>query len=306
MKKIGVFFHRIERFLARDIWEINPAELSSRWKARLVKDIRLILEVLKNFANDKVGFQSVALCYFCMMAFVPFTAVCFALTGGLGLEGYLTHILYTNFGNHPDVIEIVMRAADNIIVSAQKGVFGLISTLMFVWLVIWMMMRVEKVFNNVWGVKKSRNFFAQLGIALTILILAPFVIVIFFSGSIVYSNVLDLLVPGKEAFSDSIKSLLSWIIFLVMVILVLSAMYKFIPTAFVRYRHAFKAAVFAGMAFTALQYLYLETQILVTRLNGVYGTVAAIPLFMLWLRFGWLIILYGAEFSHSFQINESI
>lgn len=306
MKKIGEIFCTIERFFTRDIWEINPAELSSRWKARFVKDIRLIMEVLKNFANDKVGFQSVALCYFCMMAAVPFIAVCFALTGGLGLEGYLTQLLYANFGSHPDVIAVVMNAADNIIASAQKGGFGLISSLMFVWLVIWMMMRVEKVFNNVWGVKKSRSFFAQLGIDLAILILAPFVIVIFFSGSIVYSNILDLLVTGKVAFSDSIKSLLSWVIFFAVVVLVLSAMYKFIPTAFVQYRFAFKAAIFAGLAFTGLQYLYLETQLLVTRLNGVYGTVAAIPLFMLWLRYGWLIILYGAEFSHSFQTNESL
>jgi len=167
-------------------------------------------------------------------------------------------------------------------------------------------MRVEKVFNNVWGVKKSRNFFAQLGIDLAILILAPFVIVIFFSGSIVYSNILDLLVTGKVAFSDSIKSVLGWVIFFAVVVLVLSAMYKFIPTAFVQYRFAFKAAIVAGLAFTGLQYLYLETQLLVTRLNGVYGTVAAIPLFMLWLRYGWLIILYGAEFSHSFQTNESL
>ena len=47
MKKIGDIFSTIERFFTRDIWEINPAELSSRWKARFVKDIRLIMEVLK-------------------------------------------------------------------------------------------------------------------------------------------------------------------------------------------------------------------------------------------------------------------
>ena len=100
--------------------------------------------------------------------------------------------------------------------------------------------------------------------------------------------------------------MLGWVIFFSVVVLVLSAMYKFIPTAFVQYRFAFKAAIVAGLAFTGLQYLYVETQLLVTRLNGVYGTVAAIPLFMLWLRYGWLIILYGAEFSHSFQTNESL
>ncbi len=81
----------------------------------------------------------------------------------------------------------------------------------------------------------------------------------------------------------------------------LSAMYKFIPATFVEYRYALKAALYAGIAFTLLQYLYLETQVLVTNINAVYGAVAALPLFMMWLRFGWLIILYGAQFSYSFQ-----
>ena len=40
---------------------------------------------------------------------------------------------------------------------------------------------------------------------------------------------------------------------------------------------------------------------MVVKLNAVYGAVAAIPLFMIWLRIGWLIILYGAQFSFSFQ-----
>ena len=81
----------------------------------------------------------------------------------------------------------------------------------------------------------------------------------------------------------------------------LSAMYKFIPATNVEYRFAFKGALWAGIAFTIFQYLVLETQVLVTNINAVYGAVAALPLFMMWLRFGWLIILYGAQFSYSFQ-----
>ena len=61
------------------------------------------------------------------------------------------------------------------------------------------------------------------------------------------------------------------------------------------------AAVFAAVAFTAVQFMYLETQVFVTRLNGVYGTFAAIPLFMIWLNISWNIILMGAELSYAFQ-----
>ena len=123
---------------------------------------------------------------------------------------------------------------------------------------------------------------------------------IFFVGTVVYSHVLDL-IPNSIGITDTIKSLLSWVIFGGIVIMTLSAMYKFIPATYVEYRFALKAALWAGIAFTVLQYLYLETQMMVTNLNAVYGAVAALPLFMMWLRFGWLVILYGAQFSYSFQ-----
>ena len=58
---------------------------------------------------------------------------------------------------------------------------------------------------------------------------------------------------------------------------------------------------FPAVAFTAVQFMYLETQVFVTRLNGVYGTFAAIPLFMIWLNISWNIILMGAELSYAFQ-----
>ena len=78
-------------------------------------------------------------------------------------------------------------------------------------------------------------------------------------------------------------------------------MYKWIPAAKVKYRYALRAAIIAGIAFTALQYIYIETQLMVTRINAVYGVIAVIPLFMLWLRYVWLIIIYGAQVSNSFQ-----
>jgi membrane protein len=78
-------------------------------------------------------------------------------------------------------------------------------------------------------------------------------------------------------------------------------MYKYIPAIRVHTRHAFKAAVIAGIGFTAVQYLYLETQVMVAKMSAVYGVLAALPLFMIWLSIGWTIVLYGAELSYSFQ-----
>ena len=291
----------IKKFLIDDLWTLNMEGLS-KTTARLVQDARVVVDAVQQIGDNSVGMLSASLCYFCAMAVVPFLAVCFALTGGLGLSEKLKEIMFSNFGSDNAFINMILDAADNILATAQSGGFGLISALMFIWLIIWMMDRVEKVFNVVWGVKRMpRKRYFSYSVDLAIVFLAPFVILIFFTGSIVYSNILDYVLPKGIGFSDSIKSLLGWAIFGATIVLVFSAMYKFIPSAEVKYRYALKAALWAGIAFTGLQYLYLETQLLVTRINAVYGTVAAIPLFLLWLRFGWMIIVFGVQFSHSFQ-----
>lgn len=314
MKKVADWTNWLIQFFGHDILDIDPNELSKA-KASLVRCYQIVYNSIGQFGHNKVGIMSVALSFFCIMAVVPFIAVCFALTGGLGLSGLLEEVLYANVSD-PHIINILLNASDNIINTAQKGGFGLISALTFVWLVIWMMMRIEKVFNDIWSSKavkitedglakpKKRNFLARFGVDLTILLFAPFLIVLFFTGSIVYSRVLDIVISNNLGFSDYIKSFVGWLIFAIIIIMIFSAMYKFIPAAKVRYKHAFSAAIISGIAFTILQYIYLETQVVVTRLNTVYGTVAALPLFMLWLRYGWLIIMLGAQFSYTFQYPD--
>ena len=296
---LGKKIEDVKAFLREDIWQINLDDLS-KMKARLIKDGRVVLLMLKTFSAQKIGFQSVALSFFCTMAAIPFLAFAFVVTGGFGLDKYITEFLVENIDNE-QITAYILDFAENIIDTAKSSAVGLISALLFIWLVIWMMICVERVFNNVWRVTKARAWYKSFGVDVAIMILSPFVVILFFTGSVVYSNILDLLMPDQIAFSEGLRTLIGWLIFGVFSIMIISAMYKFIPSCKVRYRNAFKAAVLSGAAFTILQYLYLETQVFVTRLNAIYGAIAAIPLFMFWLNFGWYIILLGSELSYAYQ-----
>ena len=289
---------KVRSFLSEDIWNENLNNLS-RMRAHFIKDLRVLVVTIKTFSAEKIGFQAVALSFFCTMAAVPVMAVAFAITGGLGLEDTLKQLLVSNIPNQ-QAVDTLFGYAQNVIDTAQSSPVGLVSALLFTWLVLWMMMCVESVFNNVWRVNKSRNIFKRLTFYLVIMGLSPFVVLLFFTGAIVYSNVLDVLVPDV-VFSENIKNFLGWVVFAAVSVMTFSAMYKFIPNHYVRYKDALKAALLSGVLFTILQYLFLETQIFVSRLNTIYGAVAAIPLFMFWLNFGWFIILIGAELSYAFQ-----
>lgn len=292
-------WNRIRHFLSEEIWILNPDELS-RAKARFIKYIKVLIITIRTFSAQKIGFQAVALSFFGTMSVVPFLALTFVVTGGLGLEDRLRELLYENFSNYQEIINMIMGFADNIITTALSSGVGLVSSLFFLWVVLWMMISVERVFNNVWKVHKSRNIFKRISFYIIVLVLAPFVLLLFFSGSISYTNLFNNMEWGILGLEE-VKSIVSWLLFYAVAMLTFSAMYKFIPNARVRYSHALKAAILSALAFTVLQYLYLETQLFVTRLNAVYGAMAAIPLFMFWLNFGWFIILFGSELSYAFQ-----
>lgn len=269
------------------------------------KDIDIVKLVLQNSKEEKTGFQSIALAYFTFMSIIPILAVVLLLTDGFGISGYIKNFLENNFETTSgSLASLIMISADNIIETSKSGLAGVISALMFVWTILWMMNRIEKVFNDIWHVNKSRNFFFNIGVDIALLILLPFMMVILISGSVVYSHVLDIMIPHSYI-SDRIISILGWLLLGGVIIFAFSAMYKFVPSCKVKYKYALKAAILAGSAFTILQYLYLETTVLVTRLNAVYGAIAAVYLFLMWLRYGWLVIVFGAQFSYSFQMVEN-
>jgi membrane protein len=303
MKRIRRQTRKIKDFINEDIWRLELEELSKA-RARFVKYMKILLITIRTFSAEKIGFQAVALSFFSTMSVVPFIAIVFAITGGLGLADKLQELLYSYFENSKQIIDFVINAARNIIESTQGGGMGAISGLLFAWIVVWMMLSVERVFNNVWRVTTNRNIFKRLSYIIAMLLIAPFVIMVFFSGTIFYSHVLELLGLNNDSLT-TFNTILAWLIFGVVVTFTFSAMYKFIPNAMVDYATALRAAIPAAIAFTVMNYLYLETQVLVTRLNAVYGVFAAVPLFMMWMNVGWNIILIGSELSYAFQHVEN-
>ena len=301
MRRLKRKTYRLKNFFKEDIWTLELEELS-RAKARFIKYLKIFLITVKTYTHQKIGPQAVALSFFSVMAVVPFMAIVFAITGGLGLADGLKELVYNNFNgsSSQQIVEIAMSFAQNIIDTAQSGWVGLFNALLFLWIIFRLMVGVEAAFNNVWMVHNSRSIARRVSNYIIILLLSPFVVLVLFSGSFFYSNILDY-VGLNVAELSFIKKSLSWLLFTVIAALTFSAMYKFIPKFDVEYGVALRAALFSAVAFAIVQFMYLETQLLVSRLNGVYGTFAAIPLFMIWLNISWNIILMGAELSYAFQ-----
>jgi len=77
--------------------------------------------------------------------------------------------------------------------------------------------------------------------------------------------------------------------------------YIFMPNTKVRFLYGLIAGVIAGITYQIAQWGYIHSQVGVAQYNAIYGSFAALPLFLIWLQISWLIVLFGAEISFALQ-----
>lgn len=302
INRILEIYKTIVRFITHDIWNLNIEDFS-KIKKRVLKHLKVAIITLRHFAKDKIGLQSVALSYFATLAFIPFIAVIFAITSGFGFGNNLEELIHLNFSTNQEVVDKILEFATNIIETAKSGIYGIISFLIFVWMIFWLMLSVERAFNNIWRVEKSRNIGKRIAAYFSILLFSPLLIAVFLVTPLFVTYTLDIFEISKSL--PYLSSFLTWLLFYLIILILFTLMYKYIPSVKVPFSLAFKAALISSVAFVAVQFLYMETQVFVSRMNSVYGVFAAIPLFMIWMNFAWFIILFGAELSYAFKYVNS-
>lgn len=282
------------------IWSLDTSGCSKAY-ASLVHLLKLVHITVNTFTQNKMGYQCIALSYFVMMALVPFVALLFALTGGLGLSDRISEALYMIFPANPEFVSTMMEKANGLLDTAKGGGPGLISFLIFLWAIVWMMFQVETVFNNVWGIRKiPRKLYKRFGFYIIVLALSPLLVFVFSAGIAFYTNITNLF--GLDLSNiRSITKMLGYLGFYTVSTLTFSAMFTYIPATKVKYRYGLQAAALTALVFVVFQYLYLETQMFIGKLSRAYGVIAAIPLFLIWLNYSWQIIIYGAELTYGFQ-----
>lgn len=299
-RKYKVTFRRYKPAFTNDLWNLDLSSLDGI-RSKFFRFIKLIRITFDSFAEHRMGFQCVALSYFGTLALIPMCAFIFSVSKGLGIAERLSEWLISYPQISPELLNLIFDKAKNIINTAQSGAVGIISALMFFWTIIWMFFQVERVFNNAWGLRKiDRKIYKRFSFYLVMLVMLPFIIAIFSAGIVLYSNLLENIGLDMTKFAF-FRTFLSWLLFGVITTFIISAMYKFIPQPKIQYKYALKAAIVSGIAFTLFQYCYLETQMFVARLNAVYGVLAAIPLFMIWMNLSWQIIMYGAELVYAYH-----
>lgn len=298
MSKLIAFFQQIYNFIRYDIWRITENELSRsrRFSYRIIKTM---VVAVRGFIDDDLDIRASALTYSILFAIVPLFALIIAIAKGFGVEQLIEDSLKGTYIAQANMIPTVMGFVERYLETTSGGIFIGIGLIILFWSVMNFFMQVEKSFNEIWQVKKSRSPIRQFTTYFSTILIIPLLIVfssgfsIFVSSALSQSYIYQVLSPVLRFGVKLIPFFINWLMFTVM--------YMVIPNTRVRFFNALLAGIIAGSAFQLFQMLYINGQVYLSRYNVIYGSFAAIPLLLLWLQISCLIVLLGAEISYASQ-----
>lgn len=291
---------RAARYLEREIWEKDLAG-ASRVERLAVPVLRIGYLLVRGYSRHHLTVRASALTYITIVSLVPTIAVAFAMFKAFGGLEHAEQVLlprildYLAVGVRDDVAGRVTLFLRNI----NSGAVGGISTLFLFLSAIFMLSSMENAFNEIWGVRRDRSLFQGMTLYWTVLTIAPTLMLAAMALPSVFRAV-PLFAWGLHVTGTS------WLFFSVLlpvalVCITFSVLYGFVPNTHVRFSSAVIGGVVGGILWSAAVSLYAWYAGASVSYSKIYGSLSAIPIFLLWLYITWLIILFGAEVSFAVQ-----
>ena len=288
----------IIQFFQTDIWRINQGDVSPV-KFLFLEILKKLILAVRFFTAKRAMQKASALTYSTLLAIVPITAVVFAIARGFGYSKYIEVWFRGAFESQPQVAEVIIGFVNSYLVHTKSGVFLGIGLIFMLYTVLMLVSNIEDAFNEIWQVKKPRSIFRTFTDYLAMFFLFPIIIVITSGLSIFMANIADLM-PDFLLLGPTMRFLIDLIPYTLMSGMFI-ALYIFMPNTHVKPINAVFPGILAGFAMQGLQIVYIHSQIFLSSYNAIYGSFAALPLFMLWLQISWTICLFGAELSYTNQ-----
>ena len=286
------------RFFQEDLWRIDSDELPA-YKRVFFEIIKILFLAIRFFTTKRVLNQASALTYSTLLAIVPIMAVVFAIARGFGYNKYIEVWFRDALGSQPQAAEVIIGFVNSYLVHTKSGIFLGVGLVFMLYTVLMLVSNVETTFNEIWQVKKQRSIFRTYTDYLAMFFMFPILIVLS-SGLSIYMVTLTSSLSDFMLLGPVLRFFIKVSPYLLMTALFI-ALYVFMPNTHVRMKNAIVPGILSGIAMQWLQFFYINSQIWMTSYNAIYGSFAALPLFMLWIQISWTICLFGAELSYISQ-----
>ena len=178
----------------------------------------------------------------------------------------------------------------------NKAAFGISTILLIITTVFGLMKNIEKSFNSVWGVRRTRSWYRMMSDYLVITLCIPFVMagVLGVTAALRSDRVLEALGPMAIVVQSSQ---------LFIIVMVFTGLYYVVPNTRVRLGYALFGGIISGSLWVLLSWFYINFQVGLVKYQAVLSVFAQFPMLLVWIYSSWAILLFGSEITYAYQ-NE--
>jgi len=264
-----------------------------------INTLRTLNLSINSFLNRDIQTQACAMTYRTLLAIVPALAMLIAIGRGFGMQNVLEQELFRLFPAQHYAISYGIQFVDTYLKQSSEGIFVGVGIAFLLWTLISLISNMEDTFNFIWGQVQSRSIWRKITDYTAMLLILPVLMICASGISLMLSSTLNTIF--NFSFMTPVISILLEIASWIMTWLFFAAIYLLLPNTKVKVQNALISGFLAGIAFIILQWLFISGTLYVTRYNAIYGSVAFLPLMLLWIQLVWVICLAGAVICYSSQ-----
>lgn len=254
-----------------------------------------LFKVWRNFQRSGGVTCCSSLSYTLLLAFIPFSISMASISSWLPISSRLINDVQLYFFSEfipqsgHQIYDLLRLSFKH---SSRLSILGFLSLLGTCY---GMMFTVEQHIHQMWQIKRQRSLIRSLLLFTGFFTGGPLLVysiasIIEFLQRIIQD---DLAVQILTVFAGNLVTLLSFVF-----------IYKFLPSKKVRWQHAIGAGTLAGIAFACLQaYFSYSMRHLQEEYYLLYGSLAMLPVFLLWLYLSVLILLVGAQIIYVIELT---
>jgi membrane protein len=293
---------RFFAFIRVDIWRMRLADLPFG-KSFLIRQLRIIILALRGYDEDRCLLRASSLTFYTLLSIVPVAAMFFGIAKGFGFEKRLEKELFEKFAGQEEALGQVISFSNSLLEQTKGGLIAGIGLMVLFWSVLKVLGHIEMALNDIWEIKEQRGWGRKFSDYLSIMLISP--ILILMSGSVtVFITTQVEHITHRVALLGFFSPLISFLLKLMPYVLIwvlFTILYIIMPNTKVNFKAGLIGGVVAGTLYQIAQLVYINFQVGAAKYNAIYGSFAALPLFLMWLQISWWIVLFGAELSFANQ-----
>ena len=266
--------------------------------------LRYPAALIRDWLGGEVNVRAMGLAYTTLLSLVPLMVFSFSILKGLGARGNLRFILHEFFRPMGSAATQLTDSVMQFVTNMRGDLLGSIGLGFLIYTVIATIQKVEASFNFVWRIERPRNFGRRFTEYLSVMILGP-VLLALALGLLGYAE------HSSVAHWLSTSAPLAWIVHVlvqfapyVIVTIVFTFMYSFIPNTRVEFRAALIGGVSAGIIWALVGRVFTAVIVYSSHMVAVYTGFAIVLTTLIWVYLSWLILLIGAQLAFYVQFPQ--